>query len=437
MAMCAEAVYAEEDLTDEAAPSEMLRLPPTVAVAMRHQAELLPQTTTDGRVFRLFTLNDFESLALTSHPVIAEGVAKIAAAKCECLQVGLPPNPTVAYVGSEIGNEGQAGQQGIAVGQQFVRGGKLKLNRAVIARKILKLEQELAITRHRVLTDIRTAFYDVYISQEQVELTQQLAKQSRQAVETVEQLIEAREGRRIDLLQAEIESRQIAAQLKQAEAAQQAAWRKLAATAGRPNWGLQIVDANPDSLSWELDWQASRESLLTASPEVAAAMAEVARAKAVWCRAKAEPISDVTAQVSLQYDDATEDTIAGVQVGMPLPLWNRNQGGIGQARRLVTAAQRRLEAVELRLSRQLAEQVLRYETAQAEADAYREGILERAEENLKLVSQAYAAGEVSFLDLLTVQRTYFRSSLDYLDNLRSVNQSVQLLEGLLLNNAAQ
>ena len=33
----------------------------------------------------------------------------------------------------------------------------------------------------------------------------------------------------------------------------------------------------------------------------------------------------------VQYDNATEDTVTGVRVGLPLPIWNRNQGGIRQA----------------------------------------------------------------------------------------------------------
>ena len=33
----------------------------------------------------------------------------------------------------------------------------------------------------------------------------------------------------------------------------------------------------------------------------------------------------------MQYDDATEDTIAGAQVTLPLPIWNRNQGGVAKA----------------------------------------------------------------------------------------------------------
>ena len=393
--------------------------------------------TATGREHSRLELADFESLAMSSHPSIAELVAQVRAARCKCLQVGLPPNPTAGYVATEIGNDGQAGQQGVFVGQQFIRGNKLQLNRQILCREIERLQQELAAQQQRVLTEVRTAFYYLFLAQREMELTKELLAVSEEATNTVRDLLEAQEARRTDLLQAEIEKGRTLARMKQAIALRDAAWRRLATVSGQPTWTVQQVTADLEKLHWPYAWEESRARLLAGSPQVASAIAEISREQAKVRRACAEPIPDINAQLAVQYDDATDDTVASVQLGMPIPLWNRNQGGIGEARNQVAAARRRLEITEIKLTQQLTATLQKYESSVARTEAFRTEILERADENLQLVRQAFAAGEASYLDLLTIQRTYFESNLDYLQSLREVNASVQLMAGLMLTNSAE
>lgn len=79
-------------------------------------------------------------------------------------------NPTAGYSASEIGDEGQAGQQGGVVGQELVMGHKLKLNRAVAASEVHQIQLELDAQRQRVLNDVRVQFYNVLIAQQKVSL---------------------------------------------------------------------------------------------------------------------------------------------------------------------------------------------------------------------------------------------------------------------------
>jgi cobalt-zinc-cadmium efflux system outer membrane protein len=91
--------------------------------------------------------------------------------------------------------------------------------------------------------------------------------------------------------------------------------------------------------------------------------------------------------------------------------------------------------VELRLQRDLAEQFQAYETARARTVTIRDEILSRAQQTLNAATQAYGAGELNFLDYLTVQRTYFQANLEYLNALGSLCQSVELLRGMLLSDS--
>ncbi|HYO25953.1 MAG TPA: TolC family protein [Lacipirellulaceae bacterium] len=406
-------------------------LPPAEYVAQR-PPELLPVVEPDAGAF---TLAAAEELALAINPAIAEAAARVRAARGEQYQVGLRPTPTLGYVGSEIGNEGEAGQQGLLAGQEFIRGNKLGLNRAVQSREVLRLEQYYAAQRQRVLTDVRLAFYNAYLAERRLALGRSLQTVGSQSVATARALLEAQEGRRTDLLQAEIESQRANLDLVQAESNYRGGWRRLAAAIGQPELPPAALAADVDALDWSLSWDETLRQLWGESPEIAAALAEIEKARCALARARVEPVPDLNAQASVQYDSATEDTIAGAQVTMPIPLWNRNQGGIARAQGELTAANRRLEIVELRLQRDLAREYQEYEVARARTATIREEILGRAQQTLDAASQAYGAGELNFLDFLTVQRTYFQANLEYLTALGDLCRSVELLRGMLLSGS--
>jgi outer membrane protein, heavy metal efflux system len=432
--VCACAYALRSAAAGEPAPGgELTVLPPAEYVA-QHDPEAVPapQPETGG-----LTLVALEELALTINPSLAEAEARVRAARGQALQAGLPPNPTIGYLGSEIGNDGEAGQQGMVFGQEVIRGRKLRLSRAVEGREVARRQQQLAAQQLRVLTDVRIAFYNAYLAQQRVELGGKLQELGRQSQSAAKSLVDAAEGRRTDLLQAEIEASRASADLGQAESALRAAWRTLAVAVGQSDMPIQPLAADIQSLRWPHSWEETRDRLLGESPEMSEALMRVEKARFALARACAEPVPDVTAEGSVQYDHATQNTIAGAQVTLPLPLWNRNQGGIAKARASLMAAQLHLDSVQLGLEQRLAAEFQRYETALVRVEALERDILSRAQESIDVATQGYAAGELGFLDFLTVQRTYFQANLEYLTALGQLNESVQMLSGLLLAGSYQ
>lgn len=378
------------------------------------------------------TLTEAEERAVATSPALAALAADVAAARWECVQAGLPPNPTVGYVANEIGNEGAAGQQGAFIGQQFIRGGKLRYAQAVAAKEARLREQRLAVERRRVLTDVRTTYFETHLAQLEIDLATELVMLSRRGAETSRRLLAAGEGRKTDLLQAEVESQRAEATRRQATVRRDAAWRQLAALTGLPPDAPARVEGNLRALVDQPPWEALAGTIAATSPEVAARVAAIERARCAVALERSQAVPDVTAQVAVQYDDGTDDTITSVQLGLPLVLWNRNQGGIGRAQAELVAARRRLAMTEQTLERSLAEAYGRYERARTQAETLSAEVLPRAEESLELATEGYAAGEVSFLELLTVQRTFFEVSLERIALLRQVSEAAQLLDGALL-----
>jgi outer membrane protein, heavy metal efflux system len=402
---------------------------PELVIAPPAEPEPLPPAS--------LSLADLEGLALAGNPALARAGALINAARANCLQVGLRPNPAVGYEGQQLGSGGAAEQHGVLFSQEIVTGGKLRLNRAVASQQIVIAEQEYAATRQRILTDVRTRFYRVLVAQRQIELAQELIHLSQQVVASVNALHEAKEVGKVDVLQASLERQQAEILLASAEQRIAAAWRELAAVVGSPSMPVQPLAGDPGAETADISFDEALARIQSESPEVAAAFAEVQRACMTLARERVEPIPNVTFEgiVNVIDNGIGGTTDGGVLLSVPVPIFDRNQGAILRAQREVTAARQAVSQLELDLQRRLAPVYENFATSRQQAAQYRESILPQAAESLELTRTMYEAGEINYTGLLTAQRTFALANRDYLDIVLRLRTAEAEIEGLLLSDS--
>ncbi len=422
---------AQVDYKEQATP-EVLQ-PPSVTEALEGTEESVspqPLPPTDG-----LTVEMLEQMAFGNNPSLSQMAARIRALRGKWVQVGLAPNPTIGYVGGEIGNEGSAGQQGGLVGQDFITAQKLRRNRAIVSAEISRAEQQLAAMQKRVQTDVRQGYYAALLALRRVELANELVRLTTEAVGASQALYDAEEIPLAGLLQTEVQQQNAQVLQRTAHNGLSQTWRQLSAVIGGQELPVQPLVGDVSQLPELLDWEEQLARLQNQSPEVAVAMANVDRARRALSRASVEAVPNINAQLRAAYDNSTEDAFATVLIRLPLPLWNRNQGGIRQAQAEVSAAVRNVERVELRLNQQLADAFRQYSDAHVTATAYAANILPRAQRTFDLVQLGYAQGEVGYLDLLAAQQTFSQTNLVYLDALGSLWKSYVQIDGLLLDGS--
>lgn len=380
-------------------------------------------------------LADFEAVALTHNPALAAASARVEAAHGTWVQAGLYPNTVVGYSGNEMGIRHSPGKQGGFVSQRFVTAGKLRLDRAVAAQEREAAQFEHNATQRRVLNDVRIRFYELLIAQQRVELTERLSRIGEELAESSRKLLKGEQISRTNLLQAEIEAESAHILYDNAIGDHQEAWRRLCAVVGLPTMQLTSVTGQPDADLPEYSWDETLTQLLHQSPQLAARAARVERARLVVCRARRERIPNVDLNVAVHHDNATTDDTAAVQVALPLPLLDRNQGNIARAEAELVAATADLRRTELALQDRLATAFREYFNARQQTRRYVERILPRARDSLKWVQKGYREGQVDYLTLLISQRTYFQVNLDSLDALRRMRVAAVTLDGLLLTGS--
>lgn len=382
------------------------------------------------------TLDSLEQLALSTNPTLTQLQARIDAANGRWLQVGLYPNPEIAYSAPEIGNSGTPGQQGAYVQQEFVTADKLQLSRNTAAWEVKRAEQELAAQRLRVLTDVRRGFYAVRVAQERVKIAEELRGIAQQAVEKAKELVKVQEPVTV-LAQAEIEAELAIILVENARTQREAQWRSLVAVIGQPTMPLQDVAGDLDVTAPQVVWEQTLDRIQQESPELAAAAAEVEQTRWALQQATVQAVPNVTIQAGAMYDYGTRDPIASLQIQLPIPIYNRNQGGIAEAHANVFAAEQAVQRVELSLQQRFAIVYQQYEQARQQATRYDETILKKAKQNLDLNRQSYEAGQSAYLPVLTAQRSYSQARLAWLNALEQLWFATVQIEGLLLSDSLQ
>jgi outer membrane protein, heavy metal efflux system len=389
------------------------------------------------------TLDQLRQLALAHNPTLAQAQAGVRAAAGRTHQAGLLPNPTIGYMGEEIrGGSFGGGQQGVFVQQDVILGGKLGLAQKVLAAEGDQAKAEAAEQRLRVENGVRIAFYQSLAAQNMVEVRAKLNALAQDAVETTRQLFNVGQADQPDVLQAQVESDQAALAVLTEQQEQQRAWRVLAAVVGQPDLPLAPLAGNLADLP-EINSAEILQTILRDSPAVKIAQLGVTRADAEIASARRAAIPDLFLRAG--YANNLEQLNPGhpqsvgseafAELGVNLPVLNRNQGNIAAATADRERAAAEVQRVALVL-RQMAAPVLQdYASSRAIAQSYQSSTLPHARQAYDLYLQKYNEGAAAYPQVLIAQRTLFQLESSYINALESVAIDAATLQGLLLTDA--
>jgi cobalt-zinc-cadmium efflux system outer membrane protein len=377
-------------------------------------------------------LESLVNLALANNPALQQALAVAAKAGGVRTQVGLRPNFSLGYLGQEIGNGGSGGQHGAFYSQTFVRGRKLALNRQVIGHDVNSVRWQVQVQRQRVETDVRIRFYRVLAAQQRLEEAELFRQEAFRAVGIFEARLRAAEAARPDLLQSQILVDQVDLTIRAVELEWRAAWQELAAIAGLPGLMEVRLSERLETEYPELSFEALANQIAARSPLLKSALARVDRTRANLQRQRRQPVPNIQTQAAVARDDDTGDDFASLQVSVPIPIRNRNQGNIRAAFAEYCEATQNAQRIRMQIRLDLADALRRYETARARVEKYQTSILPKAQESLELIRQAQDVGEVEFLRVLSARQSFFEYNQLYLAELGQLAQNRAEIDGLLL-----
>lgn len=401
-------------------------------------------TPAAGADQKTIVLEELQQMALQQNPTFAQAAANIRAAEARKQQSGLYPNPTVGYQGEEIrGGSFQGGEQGFFIQQNIVLAGKLNLNQHIFEQEKKQAETEADEQKLRVVTNVKMSFIQALAAQQTLELRQNLGKLADDAAETSRQLANVGQADAPDVLEAEVEAQQAGLAVVMAEQNQQRAWKELATVVGNPHLHLMRLEGDLEDTP-AIDADVLVEKIVNESPAVKIAELGVKKAEATLARAKRETIPDLQVRAGMEQNlellDATGRSV-GLQgfadVGVQIPIFNRNQGGIASSKADVERAQREVERVKLSLRERAATVVQNYTYSQTAAARYKNQMIPRAQKAYDMYAKKYREMAAAYPQVLIAQRTLMQLQINYLNSLEAFAANSVALQSYLLTDGLE
>lgn len=393
----------------------------------------------------LLRLEALEQMALHGNPTLLQAATEIRSASGRKLQSGLWPNPTAGYTGEEIrGGSFGGGEQGFFVQQDVILGGKLGLNRKILAQEVRQAEAENDEQQLRVTNAVKIQYYQALAAQEMVDMRKELSHIAAETAKYSRQLFNIGQQNETEVLQAEVEAEQADLAVVSAEHMRRRAMTALAAVVGNPSVQEATLGGSLEENIPELDEQQLVDTLLRQSPAVRIAQVGVTRAEATLARARRERVPDLVFRGGLQQNREQLETTGrpvGLQgfaeVGVRLKLFDRNQGNVQSAQADLERAQSEVKRIDLVLRERAASFVENYRTARIMADRYRNAILPRAQRAYELIYTRYGLLQASYPQVLLSEHTLFKAETDYIGNLQTLWTNSIALQGFLLTDGLE
>lgn len=349
------------------------------------------------------------ALAMRANPNLATYEANRAAAQAELIKALEYPNPDIEFEfgkaeareSDEEGKRPTRSKHEIALSQPIEMPGKRLARRVEAEAGFAVVEGE----RQEFLTTLRADVIEAYYTvQYHAALEHLYSSQLALATElenVAEQRVELGEASRVELLNFRVEVLKAERDMKASRRRAKAARAALdALTGGCLEAGFRLSDGFRQPPGFDL--KSSVQSALACHPRLLRLAAELEQRYASLDRARTEwwPNLNLGARQTREFD--TDG--AAVTLGVEIPLWSRNEGGIARA---AADAQKTYNDIviaftELRRDVLVAWQNL--ELAREQIASYEGGIRGASEEAVALAYEQYRLGAIGLFDVLIARR---------------------------------
>ena len=134
-----------------------------------------------------YNLMQLKQLAREHNPTLRQALDQVKGEEGKALQAGLWPNPTIGYLGEQIGLKGTAGEyQGGYLQQRIVLGGKLGLSQQKYEARADAARNYVEAQRLRVENDVETSFYEAFGADVKLQIYDELLGMAKDEYKTTE-----------------------------------------------------------------------------------------------------------------------------------------------------------------------------------------------------------------------------------------------------------
>jgi len=393
------------------------------------------------------TLDSLVAEALQANPELNYYQAEITAAKAARRSVGKLANPEASVDLGYKRDESRGGQflgdgaaWSVSVSQTFDFPGRMALRKAIANRQIEVAELGLEQFRAGLAARVRHLGFHLLVAQESARAAREVRDRVQELLAVLVQRDPAGVTPLLETRVIEANTLTLQRRATQAEQAVQSALLDLNQACGKPlETAVRVVRA---------------DLKFSPAPPLDRLLA-VARTHNFDLRIRKVELEQQGFQVSLSQKDrwpsvalspfysnergADQQSIVGVGVTLPVPLWDSKKSSVEQARARLQQAETSMQVTQRQIERQITERALAYEKQRNEMGRWRTNAVEQFREAAELGDRHYRLGSLPVTTYLELQKQYLdateallHTQADALENW----QQLELLLGLPLSAVA-
>lgn len=341
------------------------------------------------------------------------------------IKAGLHPNPVFELEGTtgELSGSPSENRLSIGISQEFLTMGKREKRQQVAGKELEGFERQIDNSRRLLVEEIKTTFYDLLLAEKKLELAGRSTDLNTQLLVVTKQRFEAGDVPELEVNLARVEVARSEGRKADVERDLYPAKARLLTLMGLSADEKAGFTGTLEVKSYTKDLEELKKRA-QARPDFMALEAEKAKNEAEITLAQAERIPNVTAGISYQRENTaievggvegkSRDNLIGLKVSIPIPLFDRNQAGIQEARARKGSADNRYLSARRAIEREVEAAYARLAASEKSLAIYREDIIPQLEENLKLIQEAYKLGEVGILTVIEEVKKFSEVNEAYL-----------------------
>lgn len=383
---------------------------------------------------RPLRLSEALQQAASANPRLAAARLDIGMADGRRLQAGAIPNPEIFFeldnaLGSGPYKGLKSAETTLQLSQVIEFRGKRSARSAAGAAEVDQAGWQLEALRLEIMTDVAATYINVVAAQRRMQVYDAHIAALARLLPLLQRRVEAGASSPAETARAQVSADMLRADRERAAAALSVARLELAALMGLPkaNFGRATGDlartARPPALGSVL-------AMVDALPQLArwSALRAQRDAELILARLKSHP--DLRVSAGWRHHRDTGDDAVRLGLSAPLPVFDRNTGGIieAEAARAKVDAERAAGRAALVLTLSRAHETLI--RASAEIEILRGSALPNARRAQEAIEQGYEQGRFTLLEYLDVQNALTQASLRELEALLNHHLAVATIEGL-------
>lgn len=356
------------------------------------------------------TLGDATALALEKHPSLAIFDAERRLADARIISALAIPNPELEFETEDLLGSGeyegfQSAVYNLGLSQLLELGGKRR-QRTEVAKSV-KASEELRFeaARREVMLETTRRFVSALAAQDSEDTARQNLSIAGETVESVKGQQEGGRGSILDVGQSELGLREAQLQLESARSRTRLACQQLASLWGDSTPDFDRVSGKlnpPGKIHPDL---ATLEEKLDDHPLMAMARSGIKTAEQELSLQERLRQPDLNLGLAWRRDSTVDDNAVVINFSLPLPLWNRNEGGIAEAEAGIARSEALVKQARQELAATLAEAVARLDIARAQFELVSDRMMPVAAKHHEAVAEGYRLGRISYLELLEARRS--------------------------------